>query len=681
MPTDLIDTRALALRFSLKNILTFLAVVCAILTFCMAIDVIDRGYIYAFPVFLAASVFLEQSHLSHPPRILINLASVATLLIIFSHVRRNYIVEALMEAVLLMTAIKMFEKKEPRDYAQISALSLAAVVAYAMISVEKTFILYCFGTTLLCTLSLMLSAWFLREPDARLTLEELRGISMRAASLFLLMLPLSILFFFIMPRTDRPIFGMARTQYGSGATGFSDRVTLGDAAAIQNNDRLAFRAVMEPLPEYIRPYWRGLALDFFEGRMWVAGQGRRDGLFVPEPESVAPRVEQEIFLEQGNRGVLFTLDKPVLIYGINAFALGGGAFRSEPRSAGRRLQYNVVSSLSPVMRPADPTFDKRRNLSLPQNFIPRLAPLVTDMTRGMNGREKSEAIRAYLSSPRFSYSLEELPTDPRNALEQFIFTTGRGNCEYFASAMGVMLRMAGVPSRLVNGYVGGVYNDVGGYYIVQENMAHVWVEAWDETLEAWVRYDPTPVGLLGAANNFDKLEFYLDMMDYQWSKLIVNYNWEVQSEVLSGIREMIRNPRASLTPTGAGMRRLSSALSVPAMATAGVALCLCGVHLLRKFRLRRPELELLRRFLREMKRRGYDRGEHEGLEEFLSRVDDTPLRALALPFVRRFEDFYYGGVTIDASDLKLLQITVAKITGYKYNVNNLRKAWNTAISA
>jgi transglutaminase-like putative cysteine protease len=465
-----------------------------------------------------------------------------------------------------------------------------------------------------------------------------------------------------MPRVAAPVFGV-RGQYGTVSTGFSDQVQPGDATSIQSSKRLAFRAAMAPLPENRTPYWRGMVLDMFEGRMWIAARGESGRqAFIPDRD--APRVEQEIFLEPGNRGVLFALDQPVSVSGVEALDRGDGMYLYQSRSVGRRLQYEAVSRLSSRMRPVDPNFDKSRTLLLPPGFIPRLRPIVSDMTRGMSDREKAEAIMGYLAPPAFEYSLSGLPSDPRNAVEQFIFTSRRGNCEYFAFAMGVMLRMAGVPSRLVSGYMGGVYNDVGGYYIVQEDKAHVWVEAWDEEAGAWVRYDPTPAGGAGAADGLSSLEFYLDMLDYQWSKLVVNYNWEVQADLLQDLREILRNPRASLTPTGDGLRRMGSALSGIVTTGAVIALCAGLFCLLRGFRNRQPEIMLLRRFLSVMKRCGYVRHESEGLEEFLARVGDEKLRILALPFVRRFEEFYYRDGAASAALRGALQDRLRKITRY-----------------
>ncbi|MDR1731657.1 MAG: DUF3488 and transglutaminase-like domain-containing protein [Synergistaceae bacterium] len=648
---------------SLKSLLNLTALACALLSFFMGQEVIEPVYAFSFLTVLGFAVFLEWKNLPHPPRLLVNLSTVAVLLTIFTHVRRTTVVESFMESVLLMTAIKMLEKKESRDYVQVAGLTLAAVIAYAMLSVEKTFILYCFGATFFCTLVLILSAWFSREPAARLTGGDLKQVCLRACALFGMMLPLSLLLFYAMPRTASPIFGI-RGQYGTAATGFADELQLGDAAAIQNNNRLAFRAVMEPLPENRTPYWRGRVLDVFSERMWVAGRGRRERApFIPE--SAEPRIAQEIFLEPGNRGFLFTLDQPVYVSGADVADLGDGVYAYTGRNAGRRLQYEVSSALSYRMKPLHSNFNRQRTLMLPPRFIPRLWLVVSDLTRGMTDEEKRTAILSYLSPPAFTYALEGLPSNPQNALEQFIFETKRGNCEYFASAMGVMLRMAGVPSRLVSGYRGGVYNDVGGYYIVQEDRAHVWVEAWDGEVSAWVRCDPTPVRDSMTEDMFGALAFYLDMMDYQWSKLVVNYNWEMQVDLLRGLREILRNPKASLTPTRDGMRRLGAALSVPAALLAGGVAVGMLFYFLRVLRSRRPEIVLLRRFLSGMKRQGYVRQESEGLETFLARVDDGKLRFLALPFVRRFEDVYFGGEPLDPEIRKAMRSQIAKIFRYR----------------
>lgn len=82
---------------------------------------------------------------------------------------------------------------------------------------------------------------------------------------------------------------------------------------------------------------------------------------------------------------------------------------------------------------------------------------------------------------------------------------------------------------MVSGYLGGYYSEAGGYYIVNEENAHVWVEAWEEKLGGWVRYDPTPVTEASLQNEgYSTLALYLDLMDYQWARLVMNYDMDVR---------------------------------------------------------------------------------------------------------------------------------------------------------
>jgi hypothetical protein len=647
-------------NLSLRTLLNITAAIAATLAFFMGKELVGALYAGGFLFLMAIAFFIEWQDLPHPPRLLINLAALAALGMIFARVRRNYVIEALMESLLLMTAVKMLEDKKPRDYVQIVLLNLATVVCYAMLSAEKSFIVYCFGIGLLSTLILLLSTWFDKEPGAFLSFKVIRQLLTRTSTLFVVMLPLCLLLFFGLPRTTMPLFGV-RGQYGITSTGFSDQVQLGDTSSIQANHKLAFRAEMQPLSGGRTPYWRGMVLELFDGRVWIASRNNADGgAFAPDPD--APRVEQEIVLEPGNRGYLFALDVPLVVRGVDVIPDGNGVFRHRTRTIGRRVQYAAVSVLSQYMKPLS-DINRRRYLALPAAFIPRLRALVTDRTRGMSDREKIDDVLRFLGSPEFSYSLEGLP-NAMNALEQFIFVGKKGNCEYFAAAMGVMLRMAGVPARLVAGYRGGVYNEAGGYYMVQEQNAHVWVEAWSAETGAWTRYDPTPIGEGAGAglSVYDTFEMYLDLLDYQWSKLIVNYNWETQMELVQNVREIIRNPRASLTPTRDGFRRLGSALSAPAGILAGLSACAALFYLLRALKNRRPEMTLLRDFSRAMRRHGYRRHESEGLSEFLARVDDAGLRLLALPFVRSFEKYYYIDLPLNAAAARTLRNQIDKIS-------------------
>ena len=637
-------------RIPLKTALNITVVFKAVFVFFMGYEQIGALYSTGFLALVLAAFLMEWRGWRHPPRLLVNLAASAALLTIFTRVRRNYIVEALMEALLLMIAVKMLENKRYRDYVQIVALGLGTIVCYALLSIDKTFIIYSFGMGFASTMILLLGTWFDKDESASVSFAEIRQLTARAGAIFCVMMPVCFLLFFGLPRSASPLFG-TRGGYGNATTGFSDQVRLGDSGSVQTSKKLAFRAEMEEL--ITRPYWRGVVLDIFDGNVWIASRNSLDrGLFIPDPNAL--RVEQQIFLEPGSRGYLFAVDHPVSVGGMETISDGDGIFRARGRDFRRRLQYNAVSAVSSQMRPLSGRINRGRYLSLPGNFMPRLAALVADVARGATDGEKISEIMRFLSSPEFTYTLDELPSG-RDALERFIFEHKKGHCEYYASAMGVMLRMAGVPARLVTGYRGGLYYQVGRYYIVQEQNAHIWVEAWDEAIGAWVRHDPTPVGGAGGDDVMSALELYLDYLDYQWSKMVLNYNLEMQLDIFRNLREIIRNPRASLTPTRDGFRRIGGALSVPAAALAALAACIALFYAAVSMGSRRHDIVLLREFLRVMRRNGYHKHESEGLSEFLERVDNAPLRAAAAKFTREFEELYFKDAPIDAAARKRLK--------------------------
>ena len=97
----------------------------------------------------------------------------------------------------------------------------------------------------------------------------------------------------------------------------------------------------------------------------------------------------------------------------------------------------------------------------------------------------------------FVYSLDAGNLAVRDPLANFLFVTKRGYCEYFASAMAVMLRTQGIPSRVVTGFQSGYFNDVSGSWVMRASDAHAWVEAWIEG-RGWVTFDPTPPGVAHA---------------------------------------------------------------------------------------------------------------------------------------------------------------------------------------
>ncbi len=625
----------------IRTALNLLAGCCGVLCFLMVRDGIGWGPALLFLLALLGALAVEALDPPRPSPLLSFGLAAALLVPILSQVSRRYVAEPFLEAILLLFVLRLFERKTSREYVQTALLSLGAVVVYALLSVEKLFVVVCLGTGFCASLILMLAAWLRREPLARLSLSEVRSLLLRALGMFALMVPLCLLIFFLAPRAGRPALRPPGGADRTAMTGFSERLRLGEVGAIQESDRLAFRAEVEEVPPGAL-YWRGVVLSYFTGAGWEADLREREGGW-GRPDEGVPRVRQTIVLEPGGHRWLFALDRPLAVRGVIASRLGNGTFWRQ--AAAEAVRYEAESVLSPLpgvlSPPAEAVF-----LELPPGYSPALRRLAEALTSGVpDDRGRMDAIERHFKSGGYLWTLGNLVRG-EDALERFVLDVRRGNCEYFASAAGVMLRMANVPARVIGGYRGGHYNRSGGYYSVRDRQAHVWVEAWDRTAGCWVRIDPTPAGAEGeggggAAGLGFWWEFW-DLIDYQWSKSFVGYSARTQSEWAGILREVLRNPRVSLRPAPGSLSRWGRLGGwLAALLIAAVIL-----RSLRGRRHREPGRVLLERFDRLMRKRGFPRRSSEGLEEFVSCLDE-PLRSAAEPFIREFEEVWYGGRPMD----------------------------------
>lgn len=643
---------------SVEAVLDAVVCGCGCLCLLMVWDGIGWGTASVFALALMAVVLVRVLDLPRPPAVLSLGGVVLLLVLVLSRVSRRYMAEPFLEAVLLLFLFRVLDRKSSRDYVQIALLTLVALVVYALLSVEKLFLLAALGTGYCASLILMLAAWQRREADARLSLADAGRLLRRALGIFAMMLPLCLALFFLAPRVRNPIL---RPLAGGGAvasTGFSERLRLGEVGTIQGSDRLSFRAETEELPPD-RLYWRGAVLSYFTGVGWeVDLRARGEGW--GHPDANTPQVRQKIILEPGRHRWLFALDRPLATRGGGATGLGNGTFWRH--GTGEALRYEAVSVLSPLPGTLSDSAESVF-LELPRGYAPALKELTRELIRGIpDGRGRMDAIASHFRGGGYLWSLEGLVLG-EDALERFVLDVRRGNCEYFASAAGVMLRMAGVPARLVAGYRGGHYNRSGGYYAVRERQAHVWVEAWDRDARTWVRIDPTPAGSAEGAGETGILggwwDFW-DYLDYQWNSRFVGYNARTQSEWASFLRDLLRNPRASLRAPSGGLGGLRSVLVGGAL---WLVLPLSGLWLIGTFLRRRrrdPCRVLLERFDRAMRKHGADRRNAEGLEEFVSRLNG-PLRRLAEQFVSDFEEVWYGGRPLDPERRERLERRLADL--------------------
>jgi transglutaminase-like putative cysteine protease len=378
-----------------------------------------------------------------------------------------------------------------------------------------------------------------------------------ALRLSLQAIPLTLVMFLLFPRLDAPLWtqGMGPS---TGTTGISDSMEPGAISDLVLNGELAFRARFEESPPAAdQLYWRGPVLWETDGRRWSPGTPITDAApgAILDP---ARRVDYEVTLGPTDQRWLFALDLPD--------SIPDGAFVSpdhqliarEAVSATKR--YRVTSALDYRTSPPDPA-RRAAGLQLPDNVTPRMRQLIEDWQAKADGDwDMVQLSLAYFNREPFYYTLQppRLGTNPTDA---FLFETRRGFCEHYAGSFAVLMRLAGIPSRIVLGYLGGELNPVGDYYMIWQSDAHAWVEVLIEG-RGWVRVDPTAAvdpsrvdnsgasRMLGAgpsvrftleqadaiARLVRKLRLFGDSMDAAWQDWVLGFSVEDQLALLQKLR-------------------------------------------------------------------------------------------------------------------------------------------------
>ena len=194
-----------------------------------------------------------------------------------------------------------------------------------------------------------------------------------------------------------------------------------------------------------------------------------------------------IYAEPKTEVYLPALDRPVKVLDAprNQVRLSADGTLRLRRPNNRKLRYQV--QVQPAVR-SYLLSDRQRYLSVPEDLSQRVTEVGRQLHEETSFNTRIEKLSRFFQQQQLSYSATRLPAtaDP---IDTFLFVSKRGYCEYFASSFAILLRLAGVPTRLVGGYLGGDYNELGGYYLITQDLAHVWVEALNDE-GIWQRIDP-----------------------------------------------------------------------------------------------------------------------------------------------------------------------------------------------
>ena len=364
--------------------------------------------------------------------------------------------------------------------------------------------------------------------------------------------PIAFILFVIFPRISHPLWNLGSSA--SGITGLSDTVTPGAISQLVESPEVAFRVSFDndpPIPQ--ARYWRGLVIWDTDGVNWYnkPGNPRRT---TPIKGSTEPEHRYEIFLEAHQKNWLYALDIPLSTSAKATLTTDFQLLTEKPIT--QYLQYRVFSTTQQHNRVLLQGM-RERALSLSDNVTKRQYDLVAGWrSKAKNSRDIVDQALAHFNNKPYVYTLSP-PLYQDNPIDEFLFEGREGFCEHYATSFTQLMRIAGIPARLVLGYQGGEYNDLGNYFIIRQYDAHAWSEVWLDEL-GWVRIDPTaavaperirfPIrtdfGEQGSPVKFQfdshgiissalrQIGHLLDNANIQWRRWVIGYSREHQFNLM-----------------------------------------------------------------------------------------------------------------------------------------------------
>jgi len=457
--------------------------------------------------------------------------------------------------VLFLELAKLHQKKSDRDYFYLIVLAFLMVLAAASLTIDLSFLI----TLLLFLIALVATLMsFEIVRSQRLHGNEtgsgngtLTGISVWASAWIVL---LGTGLFFVIPRMGTGYFSRA-TVPPVLLSGFGDNVRLGEIGQIKLSSALVMRARRVSGRPSSGLKWRGIALDRFDGRSWQKTDINRDeiqpldsGVYSIQPlEHASNGVRYDILLEPMATSTLFG---PYHIRSVTnrqqAIVVDHDDSIYVRIQQQRRIQYEVLSEIpnrAESVHDAPPD-NMDRYLQLPQKIDPRVIELAEKITKGATSPfEKASLIESYLRR-NYLYTLNLTWTPGTQPLLTFLFETKNGHCEYFASAMTILARAAGIPARLINGFQMGEFNPIGSDYIVRESDAHSWTEAYFPG-RGWMEFDATPPDVratdTGIAAQFGR---YRDALEMAWISYILVYDADTQTRLFRNAQDRVQSLQA-----------------------------------------------------------------------------------------------------------------------------------------
>jgi hypothetical protein len=673
---------------------------------------LDLPSIVIFMSALAVSVYRTVKGLPEPlsPRGAFVLSCAYVVFFLFDMLALSgSFIPASIHLVLFLQIAKLYQEKTDKDYLYLILLSFLQILAASSLTIDISFVAMLFLFLVALVSTLMSFDMYRSERNSTSVAQDvtapLSGMSLWAAVWIVV---IGVVLFLVIPRVGTGYFTRASTQ-SLLISGFTDSVQLGAIGQVKLSSSVVMHARQISGAPFAVLKWRGIALDRFDGHNWYKTDRKRR-LLQTSPDGeywIHPIVQQsdvaqyDLLLEPLATNTMFGPHQVRAITGrLQGLEYDGDDSVYLRVPTARRTHYQVLSEIPKYkverklagrqQEERGPSEVNTRYLQLPRNLDPRITDLAREVTAtGTSTFEKASLVEGYLKR-NYKYTLNLTWEPGPQPLTTFLFDAKSGHCEYFASAMAILMRSAGIPTRLINGFLMGEYNPVGGDYIVRESDAHSWVEVYIPD-RGWIEFDPTPPDPRHQEMSLAlQISQYIDAVELFWNSYVIVYDTGAQLQLFRSAQERVQSMQADMRDKSekwvvAGQNlsdRLAARLgnlvqsawfwiALAILAAAGLALKYGhAVKLqLEIWRLRRGRgvvdqdvvEELFYRAARLAQQRVPRRRPAETWREWIFGLPDPNRRSILERALAVFEKSKYGRMPVSSTDFAVLEETIREL--------------------
>ncbi|HEY5762547.1 MAG TPA: DUF3488 and transglutaminase-like domain-containing protein [Rhodocyclaceae bacterium] len=593
---------------------------------------------------VAWRIWLWHRQAPLPSRWLITIITVAGVAGVALEYRRLFGQDSGVALLLLFMAMKLMETRSPRDARVVVMLGYFLLLTHYFYQDGIPT-----GAWMIVALTVV-TATLIRIETAAL---ESGALLRKSAFMLAQSIPVMGILFLLFPRIDGPLWGLPQESRRN-TTGLSEVMSPGSISALTQSAEIAFRVQFrDEAPANSSLYWRGPVLSEFDGSTWrVQRLPPTLPTRPPVAEAGSATHHYTLTLEPHQQRWLLALDMPLAAPRDAVMNSSYALLRR--RAVQERIRYEAESATRHRAGIAEANEILATATLLPRGSNPRTRQLVERWRAETGGGEAliAQALRHFRNEP-FAYTLQP-PLLGEHPVDDFLFRTRRGFCEHYASAFAVMMRIAGMPARIVTGYQGGASNPVDGYWVVRQADAHAWVEVWLRN-RGWVRVDPTaaiapsrieagvaaaipqteplPGVVRGGIDWLRQARYQWEALNNGWNQWVLGYDQARQTDLLGRL----------------GLSTRWQSLIGTLVVAAAITVVVLALWAMRRERQHDPAIRLWLAFTRHMARRGSAREPWEGPYDYARRLAERfpDLAEASTRFCAAYARSRYGSATDD----------------------------------